>query len=45
VEREGEIDRSDAEHLHDLDGGNACAVLVGVLAELAESVTGDVGMS
>jgi len=43
VEREGETDRSDAEHLHDLDGGDAGAVPVGVLAELAGSVAGDVG--
>jgi hypothetical protein len=43
VEREGETYQSDAEHLHDLDGGDACAVPVGVLAELAGSVTGDVG--
>jgi len=43
VEREGETDRSDAENLHDLVGGDACAVPIGVLAELAGSVAGDVG--
>jgi hypothetical protein len=43
VEREGETDRSDTEHLHDLDGGDACAVPVGVLVELAGSVAEDVG--
>ncbi|XP_062019339.1 uncharacterized protein LOC133735908 [Rosa rugosa] len=44
LEREGEVDGADAEHLHDLNGGDPGAVPDGVLAQLlGVVVAGDLG--
>ena len=42
MEREGKADRSDSEHLHDLDGGNASAIPERVTAELGARVAEDI---
>ena len=43
MEREGKADRSNSEHLHDLDGGNAGAIPERVTTELGARVVGDMG--